>query len=77
MAAAQIDLPPHDLPRVDRVLASVARIDGVLSLVGSGSLGDSGAQLAAADDQFRRLSSLTRRARSAAVNALIAELRHR
>ncbi|ALG84820.1 hypothetical protein [Gordonia phthalatica] len=77
VAAAQIDLPPHDLPRVDRVLASTAQIDGILSLVGSGALGDSGSQLNAADDQFRRLSSLTRRARSAAVNAVIAEFRYR
>ena len=77
VAAAQIDLPPHDLPRIDRVLASTAQIDGILSLVGSGSLGDSGSQVNTADEQFHRLSSLTRRARSAAVNAVIAEFRYR
>lgn len=77
VAAARIELPPHEIPRVDRLLASIAQIDGILSLVGSGDLGDSGSQVNSADDQFRRLSSLTRRARSAAVNAVIAEFRHR
>lgn len=77
VAAAQIDLPPHDQPRIDRVLASAAQIDAIVSLVGSGSLGDSGAQVHEADEQLRRLSSLTRRARSAAINALIAEFRYR
>ncbi|MBM7369171.1 serine/threonine protein kinase [Gordonia hydrophobica] len=77
VAAAQIDLPPHDQPRIDRVLASAAQIDAILSLVGSGTLGDSGAQVNRADEQLRRLSSVTRRARSAAINALLAEFRYR
>lgn len=77
VAASQIDLPPHDNPRIDRVLASCGQIDAILSLVGSGRLGDSGTQLAAADDQLRNLSALSRRARSAAINALIVEFRYR
>lgn len=77
VTASQIDLPPHDNPRIDRVLASCDQIDAIISLVGSGSLGDSGAQLTVADDQLRRLSSLARRARSAAINALIVEFRYR
>lgn len=77
VAASQIDIPAHDQPRIDRVLASAAQIDAIVSLVGSGTLGDSGSQVHSADEQLRRLSSLTRRARSAAINALIAEFRYR
>lgn len=75
--AGRIDLPPHDYPRVDRVLASTAQIDAIISLVGSGTLGDSGSQLATADDELRRLSALSRRARAAAINTLIGEYRYR
>ncbi|EGD56154.1 serine/threonine protein kinase [Gordonia neofelifaecis NRRL B-59395] len=73
VAHARIDLPPHDNPRIDRVLASSAQIDAIVSLTGAGALGDSGSQVASADDQLRRLSALSRRARSAAVNTLIVE----
>lgn len=71
----RIDLPAHDNPRVDRVLAAAAQIDAIITLAGSGTLGDSGSQLATADTNLMRLSDLARRARQAAVNTLIAEYR--
>lgn len=77
VSASTIDLPPHDNPRVDRVLASAAQIDAIVSLTGTGELGDSGSQLATADERLRGLSALARRARSAAVNTLIADYRFR
>ena len=73
--ARRIDLPPHDNPRVDRVLASAAQIDAIVSLAGSGSLGITGAQSGMADERLRRLRDLTRTARTAAINTLITDYR--
>lgn len=72
--AATLDLPPHDRQRVDRMLATVAQIEAIVSLAGGG-LGASAGQLESADAQLRRLSSLTRRARAAAVNTLLRDYR--
>ncbi|WP_026917902.1 hypothetical protein [Gordonia shandongensis] len=67
----RIDLPPHDDPRVDRVLASADRVEAIVVLAGRGTLGDSGGELAAADTALRELAELSRRARAAALNAVI------
>ncbi len=69
-----LDLPPHDRPRVDRMLATAAQIDAIVELAGGG-LGASAGQLDSADGQLRQLSALTRRARAAAVNALLRDYR--
>lgn len=71
----RIDLPPHQNPRIDRVLASVAQIDAIVALAGTGALGDSATQVADADGELTRLAGLARRARSAAINSLITEYR--
>lgn len=73
--ARRLDLPPHDNPRVDRVLASAAQVDAIVALAGSGTLGVTGAQHDAADERLRRLSSLTRAARTAAINTCITDYR--
>ncbi|WP_336791375.1 serine/threonine protein kinase [Gordonia malaquae] len=73
--ARRLDLPPHDNPRVDRVLAAAAQIDAIVQLAGVGTLGVSGAQSTVADDRLRRLTSLTRTARTAAINTLITDYR--
>ncbi|MFT3715202.1 MAG: serine/threonine protein kinase [Gordonia sp. (in: high G+C Gram-positive bacteria)] len=73
--ADMIDLPPHDNPRLDRILASAAQIDAIVSLAGTGAAGTSGAQQASADEALRRLSALARSARAAAVNAAIRQYR--
>lgn len=73
--ARRLDLPPHDNPRVDRVLAAAAQIDAIVQLAGVGALGVSGAQSTVADDRLRRLTSLTRTARTAAINTLITDYR--
>lgn len=72
--AVSLDLPPHERPRVDRMLATAAQIDAIVSLAGGG-LGASAGQLDTADTALRRLSSLTRRARAAAVNTLLRDYR--
>ncbi|GAA4662135.1 serine/threonine protein kinase [Gordonia humi] len=73
--ARRIDLPPHDNPRVDRVLASAAQIDAIVALAGSGTLGVTGAQHDVADERLRELASLTRAARTAAINTCIVDYR--
>lgn len=72
--AGLVDLPPHDRTRVDRLLAAAAQIDAIVDLAG-GLPGASAQQLGAADAQLRRLTALTRRARAAAVNALLRDYR--
>lgn len=72
--ARLLDLPPHDRQRVDRILATAAQLDAIIELAGGG-LGASAAQVDSADAELRRLSSLTRRARAAAINALLREYR--
>ncbi|GAC57262.1 hypothetical protein GOHSU_18_00170 [Gordonia hirsuta DSM 44140 = NBRC 16056] len=69
-----LELPPHDRPRADRVLASAAQLEAIIELAGAGP-GVSAEQLEAAAGQLRRLSALTRRARAAAVNDLLREYR--
>ncbi|MCK0440632.1 serine/threonine protein kinase [Gordonia alkaliphila] len=69
-AAVSLDLPPHDRQRVDRMLATAAQIDAIVELAGGG-LGASAQQVENADAQLRRLSTLTRRARAAAINTLL------
>ncbi|WP_132994326.1 serine/threonine protein kinase [Gordonia zhaorongruii] len=73
--ARRIDLPPHDNPRVDRVLAAAAQVDAIVALAGSGRIGVAGSEIGMADDRFRRLSALTRTARTAAVNTVITDYR--
>jgi len=73
--ARRLDLPPHDNPRVDRVLAAAAQIDAIVQLASVGALGVSGAQSTVADDRLLRLTSLTRTARTAAINTLITDYR--
>ncbi len=72
--AASLDLPPHDRQRVDRILATAAQIDAIVELAGGG-LGASAGQLASADGRLRELTSLTRRARTAAINTLLRDYR--
>jgi len=72
-AASTLDLPPHDRQRVDRILATVTQLDAIIDL--ARGPGISAEQLASADDQLRRLAALTRRARTAAVNALLRDYR--
>ncbi|MFT3662329.1 MAG: serine/threonine protein kinase [Gordonia sp. (in: high G+C Gram-positive bacteria)] len=72
--AGLLDLPPHDRPRVDRMLATAAQIDAIVELAGGG-LGASARQLEAADSELRRLTGLTRRARAAAINTLLRDYR--
>lgn len=72
--ALSMDLPPHDRHRVDRMLATTAQIDAIISLAGGGP-GASAEQLESADSQLRHLTALTRRARAAAVNSLLREYR--
>lgn len=72
--AGLLDLPPHDRPRVDRILATAAQIDAIVDLA-SGDLGASAAQLDTADTELRRLSALTRRARAGAINTLLRDYR--
>ncbi|WP_161896440.1 serine/threonine protein kinase [Gordonia spumicola] len=73
--ARRIDLPPHEHPRVDRVITSAAQIDAIIDLAGVGALGVSGAQTDVADHRLRRLTALTRTARTAAINTLITDYR--
>ena len=75
--AAMIDLPPHDEPRIDRILGSAAQIDAIVSLTGAGATGATGTQQEAADAVLRRLSSQARSARAAALNAVIRRYRDR
>lgn len=72
--ARALDLPPHDRPRVDRMLGAAAQIDAIVELAGGG-VGASAGELQSADAQLRRLSSLTRRARATAVNTLLRDYR--
>lgn len=72
-AAAALDLPPHELRRVDRILATTAQIDAIVDL--AGGIGATAGQLDSADGQLRRLTTLTRRARAAAINALLRDYR--
>lgn len=73
--ARRIDLPPHDNPRVDRVLASAAQIDAIVALAGTPSVGVTGTQHELADERLRTLTALTRTARTAAVNTCIVDYR--
>lgn len=74
-SATALDLPPHDLPRIDRLLASAGQVDAILSLAGGSGIGSSGSELDAADSRLLRLASLTRQARAAALTALIRDYR--
>ncbi|WP_420039890.1 serine/threonine protein kinase [Gordonia sp. MP11Mi] len=74
-AARRVDLPPHDNPRVDRVLASAAQIDAIVALAGTSSIGVTGVQHELADDRFRALTALTRAARTSAINTCIVDYR--
>lgn len=73
--ARRVDLPPHDNPRVDRVLASAAQIDAIVTLAGDGTLGVSGTQNDVAERRLHALAALTRSARTAALNTCIVDYR--
>lgn len=73
--ARRVNLPPHDNPRVDRVLASAAQIDAIVALAGTPSVGVTGTQHDLADERLRSLTALTRTARTAAINTCIVDYR--
>ena len=79
----RVDIPPHDDVRVSRMLDSAAQIEAIVAIAESAgaAFGDTAGTLnvpkikgthSAGDIELRRLTTLTRRARAAAVNQLIA-----
>lgn len=70
----RVDIPPHDDVRVSRMLDSAAQIEAIVAIAESAgaAFGDTAGTHSAGDIELRRLTTLTRRARAAAVNQLIA-----
>ena len=70
----RVDVPPHDDARVSRMLDSAAQIEAIVLIAQSSgaAFGDTAGAHSSGDLELRRLTTLTRRARAAAVNQLIA-----
>ncbi|MFZ2242521.1 MAG: hypothetical protein WAV90_23725, partial [Gordonia amarae] len=69
----RVDVPPHDDTRVSRMLDSAAQIEAIVTTAHSSgaAFGDTAGAHTSGDTELRRLATLTRRARAAAVNQLI------
>ena len=69
----RVDIPPHDDIRVSRILDSAAQIEAIVTIAHSAgaTFGDTSGAHSSGDTELRRLATLTRRARAAAVNQLI------
>ncbi|OBC03582.1 hypothetical protein A5788_02865 [Gordonia sp. 852002-50816_SCH5313054-c] len=71
----QVDLPPHDDTRASRVIDTAAQIEAIVTVAGRGDVtfGATSNELHSGDGELRRLVSLARAARGAAVNRVISE----
>ncbi|GAB37778.1 hypothetical protein GOSPT_022_01220 [Gordonia sputi NBRC 100414] len=71
----QVDLPPHDDARASRVIDTAAQIEAIVTVAGRGDVtfGATSNELLSGDGELRRLVSLARAARGAAVNRVISE----
>ncbi|MBD0021342.1 hypothetical protein GII33_11415 [Gordonia pseudamarae] len=69
----RVDVPPHEDTRVSRILDSAAQIEAIVTIAHSSgaAFGDTAGTHSSGDVELRRLATLTRRARAAAVNQLI------
>ena len=74
-ARHQITLPPHDDARASRVIDSAARVEAIVTLAGAQAptFGVTAGHGESADSGLRRLGTLARYARAAAVNQVIGE----
>lgn len=70
-----VELPPHDDPRVTRMVETAAQIEAIATIAGGSgtSFGATAGQWSAGDDELRRLVVLTHAARAAAVDRVITE----
>lgn len=71
----QVDLPPHDDTRASRVIDTAAQIEAIVTVAGAGDVtfGATSSELHSGDGELRRLVTLARAARGAAVNRVISE----
>ncbi len=67
----RVHLPPHDRTRADRLLDTAAQVEAIVTLAGSPTFGLSAAGHTTGDSELRRLATLARTARAAAVNTVI------
>ncbi|MGC5245810.1 hypothetical protein ACPXB3_02605 [Gordonia sp. DT219] len=70
-----VDLPPHDDQRATRMIETAAQVESIASLAaGAGAgFGTTADQWSAGDSELRRLVTLARSARAAAVDRVIGE----
>ncbi|MEE4023038.1 hypothetical protein V1Y59_08115 [Gordonia sp. PKS22-38] len=74
-ARHQVDLPPHDDARATRVIDSAARVEAIVTMAGAHvpTFGVTAGHVETGDAGLRRLATLARNARAAAVNRVIGE----